>query len=136
MKPYYSKYGVVIIHAKADDVVLARDFFGVLVLDPPFTFKVEKLHEVIQPFARYLTMDCVILVLPMKNISTATAFGHPHVRDLAQVRDLLRETSGAILDPYMGTGTTLVAAKQLGRHAVGIEIEEKFCAAAARRLDA
>jgi site-specific DNA-methyltransferase (adenine-specific) len=60
---------------------------------------------------------------------------HPTQKPLGVVSALLKANIGnVILDPFMGSGTTLRAAKDLGRKAIGIEIEEKYCEIAVRRL--
>jgi site-specific DNA-methyltransferase (adenine-specific) len=62
---------------------------------------------------------------------------HPTEKPLQLFLYLLKSFSASgdtILDPFMGSGTTLVAAQQLGRHGIGIEIEEKYCEIAVKRL--
>lgn len=63
------------------------------------------------------------------------ATGHPTQKPERLMRQLisLRDVA-CVLDPFMGSGTTLVAAKRLGRKAIGIELEEKYCEIAAKRL--
>jgi site-specific DNA-methyltransferase (adenine-specific) len=59
---------------------------------------------------------------------------HPTEKPVALLRSILgRFPDGAVLDPYMGSGSTLIAAKSLGRRAIGIEIEERYCEIAAQR---
>lgn len=63
---------------------------------------------------------------------------HPTQKPIALMRwclSLKWVSALPVLDPYMGSGPTLEAAKELGRPAIGIEIEERYCEIAARRLD-
>lgn len=60
---------------------------------------------------------------------------HPAPRRYEHLRWLISVfVDAAVIDPFMGTGTTLHAAKDLGLRAVGIEIEERYCEIAANRL--
>lgn len=70
--------------------------------------------------------------------ATQDRLPHPAPRHLGHVRWLVgwfSDEGETVMDPFAGTGTTLVAAKGLGRRAIGIEIEERHCERTARRLE-
>ena len=62
---------------------------------------------------------------------------HPTQKPLPVIKWAMRQAPddcALVLDPFMGSGTTLRAAKDCGRRAIGIEIEERYCEIAAKRL--
>lgn len=70
----------------------------------------------------------------VKNVSSEKT-DHPCQIPLEIMKKIISITDmGIILDPFMGSGTTLRAAKDIGRKAIGIETEEKYCEIAAKRL--
>jgi site-specific DNA-methyltransferase (adenine-specific) len=82
--------------------------------------------------------DGVSLYGPRQDTRTFAIRGempdHPTPKPISVMRWIVDCLPGAsVLDPFMGSGTTLVAAKDLGRKAIGIEIDERYCEMAASR---
>lgn len=63
--------------------------------------------------------------------------GHPAEKPVEILKHFIQRCSAEgdlVIDPFMGSGSALVAAKELGRHFIGIESEQKWCDVAAKRL--
>ena len=83
------------------------------------------------------TRDQALDVWNFATHDSGGASRHPAAKPEAMLRHMVETSTRkgtTVLDPFMGSGTTLRAAKDLGRKAIGIEIDEAYCEAAAKRM--
>jgi site-specific DNA-methyltransferase (adenine-specific) len=59
---------------------------------------------------------------------------HPTPKPIGLMEKLVSKTLGVVADPFAGSGATLIAARNLGRKSIGVELEEKYCELIANRL--
>lgn len=72
----------------------------------------------------------------VKDSERGESRAHPTQKPIAVMEWCLRFTDGTVCDPYMGSGTTGIAALKLGRPFIGIEVDEQHFATACRRIEA
>lgn len=75
----------------------------------------------------------VISVAPVQSMAK-NGRQHPHEKPLRLMDELIVKTVGVIADPFAGSGSTLVSARRMGRRAIGVELDERYCEIAATRL--
>lgn len=85
--------------------------------------------------AGYGGRSCILRTGNRGQSHLVTRNGHTHAKPVDVMETLIAACpAGVIADPFAGSGSTLVAARNQGRRAVGVEIDERYCEGAAKRL--
>jgi site-specific DNA-methyltransferase (adenine-specific) len=106
---------------------------GMGAMDLPWKPSHQEIYVLGKGFTGRRTTD-VLTVAPVQSTAKNGRL-HPHEKPVPLMRQLIEKCpAGAIADPFSGSGSTLVAAKALGRKAIGVELEEGYCENIARRL--
>jgi DNA modification methylase len=94
----------------------------------------EEIYVLGAPFVGSRDSGSVLRCPPVQSMAK-NGRQHPTEKPVRLMRELLRKTEGAVLDPFMGSGSTGVAAIEMGREFVGYEVEPAYFAIACRRIE-
>lgn len=106
---------------------------GMGALDLPWKPGHQEIYVIGSGFAGH--RGCDVLTHAPVQAMASNGRTHPHEKPVRLLHDLIAKCPpGSVADPFMGTGATLVTAKAAGRSAIGIELSERYCEIAAKRL--
>lgn len=102
----------------------------------PFRYTHEDIYLRGDGWVRTSASSYSILRFPRSDgMSNEERSQHPHRKPVRLMETLIEAAPpGVIADPFSGSGSTLIAARNLGRRAVGVELEEKYCEIITKRL--
>lgn len=104
-------------------------------LNAPFMTQDEEIYVLGQGFISTSPPMRSVIVTNEHRPQEVARIGHPTPKPIGLMELLIeRCPEGLIADPFAGSGSTLVAARNLGRKAIGVEFEEKYCELIAKRL--